>query len=221
MNLDFCITLSGPIVGQLWKLFWASLRHYSDLTDCVFYLVNKDIPADTVREAVESMQDYSVTVYDLPYERGKNFPSFNGDDVAYTCDFMMRECGTCKWACISHFDMWFNSDWLGYARSLVDDDVAIIGNHCPIMLINREAYSQTKVGFATGPNLDTGQSLQIEMRELGWRVIKRPEFNDPSETDEAHRFFHHIGGGGSHYFEPEIGEKIKLVNHMMREFNYK
>ncbi len=214
--IDFCVALSGPNVGVLWKIFWTTLTRNCNIYNVRFHLINKDVPGNIIDDITTSMGIVEVSVYNLPL-LVSNCPEFNGIDVDYTCDFIMNKCGVYKWACISHFDLWFKKDWLTYARGLIANDVAIVGNHCPIMLLNREAYKQSLVKFACVNGLDTAQGLQEEMRGLGWKVESRPELNKDSETEEAHNWFHHIGGGGTHYKEPEVSEKFLACKQIIEE----
>ena len=214
--IDFCVALSGPNVGVLYKLFWVTLSRHCNLSATTFHIINKDVPSSVMDVVVGLMQGYTTKVYKLPRVVDASL-DFNGYDVDYTCDFMMRSCGICNWACISHFDMWFKKDWLTFARQRIADDVAVIGNHCPIMLVNRAAYKYTTVKFSCAEGMDTGKMLQREMVDLGWRVESYPELNKESDTLAAQEWFHHIGGGGWHYNEPEVSVKFKFAIEKMEE----
>lgn len=226
--IDFCITLSSPSVEFMWRLYWGSLRRCCNLEGVRFHIINKDVDKVTLDRVIWSLRVVqSATIYDLPYLHYKNEPERNSEDVAYTCDYLMHNCGYQQWVCISHFDMWFKKekDWLTFAREQIANDVAIIGNHCPIMLINREAYAWSNLKFFTSshPRGDTGMALQREMVNLGWKVLSYPEFNDPKDEKDpngAHSYFHHIGGGGTHYGQADINQKLELVTRVIQEEGY-
>lgn len=260
--IDFCVALSGPIVDVFWPLFWGSLQRHNNLNGVTFHLINKDVGTEVMHVITDSMKGVDWYVYNLPYLGGKrNRPQAelvrmsraSRDDVGYTCDYMTKNCGDKKWLCISHFDMWFKRDWLDCARNLIADEVGMIGHHCPIMLLNREAYKETMVGFHTMSHFvgvphrdggkyeirhvhdprtsnegslsihgfDTGELLELELRSIGWKVDQSLGlFNEEECTDEGHRWYHHIGGGGTHYQESDLVSKRGLVAKMRDELGY-
>src|SRR5688572_11256880 len=96
----------------------------------------------------------------------------------------------------------------------------MVGHHCPIMLLNRHAYSESPVGFRSFEGSDTGVALERDMRRRGWRAESFENFNEEEPTDASHRWFHHIGGGGSHYEKKEVEEKRKLCAYLAQKMGY-
>ncbi len=214
-RIDFCVALSGSdeSVAALWSLFWRTLKDKCDLTGVKFHLVNKNVGKSVVERAAEMA---SAEVHDLPFVwaryDGAGTRSTTSDDVAFTYNYMVTKCGTERWVCLSHFDLYFKKDWLTEARSLARDLVGMVGHHCPIMLLDREAYKKSKVQFSVVPGLNTGQGLERELCELGYQTESFEDFNHESENNNGHHeWFHHIGGGGTHYGKAEVDVKVELV----------
>lgn len=247
--LDFCVALCGPSVSFLWKLFWGTLNKQSNLEGITFHLLNKDVTDNVMCDVIRLMgnRGHTPIVYNIQhtYNPTKTDEDYRFRDISETCDYMMGNCGVNKWVCISHFDMWFKMDWVTTARDLINDKVGIIGNHCPIMLVNREAYKKSVLkfgaisGFFAVPindgsgqyklrykgdhrsfggfpirGFDIGELLELELRSKGWIVEPLNTFNEESE----HLWFHHIGGGGTHYNESEISKKREICDHMIKLF---
>lgn len=210
MKLDFCVALSGPLIVELWRLFWARLNYWSDLNGVILHLINKDGAPHTITSILETV-GIEHHVYNLPFIKGDH-PQLGNNDVDRTCHYMVEHCGNNDWLCISHFDIVFYDDWLGQARSLIRDRVGMIGHHCPIMLLRREAYKDSASGFKMGEGYDTGRLLEKELIESGWLV----ESFEDAQLEESH-WFHHIGFGGTHYDAPNVEAKRSLIAQLSRE----
>ncbi len=138
--IDFCVSVQGPMQRDLMRLFLGSLVKHCRTDGVKFHFVNRE--ADKWSADKTYLREIDYTIYDLPIEC-----SDMGSDVSYCANWMVNRIGVNRWVCISHFDMWFKKDWLTYARSHIADDVALIGVHCPIMLVNRKAYARSVVKF--------------------------------------------------------------------------
>ncbi len=209
--VDFAVTLSGPSVVPLWSLFWQTLTRFNNLDGVTFHLVNKDVGKPDFDLVAGQCK---AKTYSAPYKAG-HCHDLIPIDVAETCDYMVKECGRERWLCISHFDIWFKKDWLSNARRLALPGVAMIRHHCPIMLLNREAYRFSKVKFSASAVMDNGLQLEDELRSLGWKVESFENFNKEGST---HEWFHHIGGGGS-YGQDHADRYSQIVSDKLAELN--
>ncbi len=194
-------------------MFWTSLSRHLDIGDVEFHLVNKDVSeSDMIKVLAIMSPGVKYKVHNLPFIGG-SYGDIKYDDVAYTCDYMVMSCGSAEWLCISHFDIFFKWDWLTRAKMMIKSKVAMIGHHCPIMLLRREAYKDSKTKFGTDANHDTGQIMEKELKDAGWEVEDFENFNNEGST---HYWFHHIGGGGCHYEQSDIAHKISVVNQLTK-----
>ncbi len=142
--IDFCVTVTAPNVDVLFRLFIGSLQRYSDLSDVRFHILDRGCNEAGREQVHRSLQRYWYHIYD---ELGKNQCDIGSVDVRSNCDWMVRNCGVQRWAVISHFDVVFKRDFLGWMRQHMTDDVGMVGQHCAVMALNREAYLQCRVGF--------------------------------------------------------------------------
>ena len=192
-DIDFCIALSGVCVEPLWLLTWTTIKDKFDLSGVEFHIVNKDVNTNLVQRVVK---DCNAKLYQLPYQN-HDHTRLNLNDVVETCDYMVRNCGANKWVCLSHFDIRFKSDWLSEARRLAHDDVAMVGHHCPIMLLNREAYAGSKVKFEMC-GMDTGLMLEREFVERGWKIVSFEDCRTDGMRGDDHPWFFHMGNGSTY-----------------------
>ncbi len=162
--VDFCVTASAPNVDVLFRLFFGSLQRHSDLSRTKFHILDRGCNESGLAQIRESLQRYPYTIYD---QLGKIDTNVGSSDVAVTCDWMVNNCGTAKWCVISHFDVVFKKDFLGKMREHMRDDTAMVGQHCAIMAVNREAYTNSLVrfqsisGFVAQPIYDMVDGLRI------------------------------------------------------------
>ncbi len=158
--LDFCVSVQGPMAKDLMRLFLGSLVRHCRTDGVKFHFVCRNGNSWTADNPYLKELDWNVRYLSFAHTQ----------DVNYCADWMLKNCGTEKWACLSHFDMWFKKDWLTYAREHTADDVALVGVHCPIMLINRDAYAQSVVkfntmdGFCAVPLTDSSRDWKLRHR---------------------------------------------------------
>lgn len=226
-KVDFCVPIGGPASVILCRMFFGSLFKTSDTSDTTFHLINKGLSNSEAKE-IESM--FRGTGHDpiwYSYDKPFNHSTSNSKDTYETDEWLMDNCGASKWVVLSHFDMYFKLDFLSNMKRRINDNnprQAMLGQHCPIMMLNREAYreswikfkdvapffavmidrdpkNQAKLRFGNDKRIG-GQVIPIvgfdvgELLELELR-IRGWEVEPLQEEFDAH--FHHFGGGGSFF----------------------
>ncbi len=142
--IDFCVTVTAPNVDVLFKLFFSSLKRHSNLSKVKFHILDKGCNAAGREQLHRSLHSHDYIIYGC---LDKNNHDLGSVDVTRNCDWMVNNCGTCKWVVISHFDIMFKRDFLGKMMDHMKDDVAMVGQHCAIMALNREAYKHSYLKF--------------------------------------------------------------------------
>ncbi len=247
--IDFCVVVSAPNVDVLFRLFFGSLQRHSALNDVCFHILDRGCNDAGLRQVRESLLRYPHTIYSCVDRNHETLGS--AIDVAGNCDWMVNNCGTSKWVVISHFDIVFKKDFLGRMVQHMSDDVALIGQHCAIMAVNREAYKQSRIkfrsmgGFVAQPigdgsgeyrvrhsrdprvkehdgsvtirGFDIGQLLELEMRNMGWKVHPLTVW---LEEGDHHEWYDHHGGGGSHWGEPYLSMHRNRALKLIEEGGY-
>lgn len=217
--VDFCVIVGGPNAVDLCRMFFWSLNEVTSTFGNVnFYLINRDLDSESfsqICDMVPGCKRWRRSPLPEGYVRGEQDRLVK--DTEWSCSWAVENCGTNKFVVLSHFDVFFVADWLNYLRSQITDQVGILGQHCPFMLLNREAYAQSRFKFAyAGPfsvvplkdhpdqcrmylynderaegsmriGFDTGELLELELRYLGWEC--RPL------REEYDNYFYHFTGG--------------------------
>jgi hypothetical protein len=215
--VDFCVMLEGPNAVDLARVTFHSFKEtVSALDGVTFHLINKDL----------SERDFAVIAALVPGCRTYHLPptafpaDFNlGDDTTARCEWMVEHCGNKQFVVLCHFDLFFIGDFLNLLRSLATDRTGMLGQHCPFMLLNRQAYAESVMKFhqfgpffmvphEQNPNqlylyhhLDKrvrGSKLQVacdmgEQLELELRC--RGWDCDPLREEHGKYFYHFSGGG--------------------------
>lgn len=218
--IDWILPLDGTIIDVFAPLLFKSLLRHSDVSDINFHLIDKGQP-QVVMEQIDQLLERKTV-----HRWGQTPDVMNATDVARTCEWGVENCGSEKWCIISHMDIMFKGDWIGAARSKMRDDYGMLGEHCPIMALNRDAYKRNgRYGFT-----DVAQFFAVPINESGSGTDCKLRFKgDPRITEqsvairgfdngellelelrtggwhcdpmiqEAAWFVRHIGGGSTHH----------------------
>ncbi len=212
--IDLCIALNGPLVDVLLPITMSTLLAHNDLSDVTLHFVNKDC-APAVVDYVSKLKGVAdVIVYQMPEPPAAAFLNFHDRhtpeemtvirDVAWTCQWMLENCGHQDWAFISHFDIQFKGPLLHYYRGIIEKDIGQIGAHnTGLVGYRRKAVQNSDVGFhvlddcylvredgrwkirhARDPRCcdllpvhgwDVGELLELGLQYKHWRVISETE----------------------------------------------
>lgn len=222
--VDFCVVLSGVNALPLSRIFFWTLQQTTSLEGVTFHLINKDIPGEEFHKIIEMVPKCNTytrppvlnTIMDRNVGPYKNLLEL---DTEWSCNWTVGNCGVNKFVVLSHFDIVFLQDFLSYLRSRATHRTGMLGQHCPFMLLNRDAFSQSCFKFrAEGPfkaiinkqvprefNLYhpadtrvTDDALQTgfdtgELLELELRTMGWE--CDPLRSEFDRHFYHFSGGG--------------------------
>lgn len=157
--IDLCVMLNGPHVGYMLPFFLDSLRKQSSMEGVTLHFVHRDLTAP-VQDYLKGIECESFQVHHHP-ESYKDFSvshalrehgqEHSATDCAGMCEWMIENCGTTEWCFISHFDVEFLKDLLGWYRKLASqssDAVGQVGSHrTGIVGYRRIALRQCTCGF--------------------------------------------------------------------------
>lgn len=146
INVDLCFILGGPNAIDLSRLCFNSLaRTCSTLRGVTVHLVNTNLECDQFEKIVEMFPN--STPHQHPCEN-----DVCPHETELTCDWVVKNCGRNRFVVLSHFDLFFVGDFLNLLRTKIDGRTGMLGQHCPFMLLNRDAYAKSEVRFrALGP----------------------------------------------------------------------
>jgi hypothetical protein len=150
-EIDFLVCIAGYDNNSIEKhvpRFIDTLKSKCNLKGVNVFIVLRDcfpIPA-SVKDIIHNS---GFTVKNCPISN----PDEVGEDTSNTCNWMVSNIGNATWVGISHFDIEFEGDYFQYARSIMNNADIIGRHHSGIIMIRREAYNKTKVGFSTIGNL--------------------------------------------------------------------
>jgi hypothetical protein len=154
--IDLCVAINGKNLDVQLPMFFESFYRVVNQAHLIVHVVDKGI-GEKERDYLNRLRDIhgdKFIIYDLkePYveiHTPRCTPvSWCGGDTAYTCKWMMENCGTNDWVIMSHFDIMFKGDIINVMAQHIADDVGMIGQHSQgIVFINRIAYGQTFVEF--------------------------------------------------------------------------
>lgn len=157
--IDLCIALNGPMVNALLPITMHTLYKWNNMEDVNLHFVNKDCNSEMVNWLGKLKGN--VTVYQMPEppehasmrwrqpdpSKPEPEPTITRD-VAWTCQWMLENCGHQEWAFISHFDIDCKAPLLDYYRNLIDDETGQIGSHgTGLVGYRRKAVQSSDVGF--------------------------------------------------------------------------
>ncbi len=137
--IDLCFALNGPLVDVLLPIAMHTLIAHNNLEKVRFHFVDKDC-SDSVRKYLDALP-YDVTVYQMKEPPERAFTQMRSPsgkiememnvirDVAWTMEWMLKNCGYHEWAFISHFDMEQIGPLVDYYRSLIHGNIGQIGCH--------------------------------------------------------------------------------------------
>lgn len=155
--VDFCVVFGGKNAELLARMFFYSLNHVTSTFKGVnFHFVNRDLNTDEFNRICSIVSNYKI------YNRSpipscmikkwsKRKFTIPQDqmilDTEWSCQFVSEYCGTEKFFILSHFDIFFIGDFINYLRSKVTDNTGMLGQHCPFMLVNRDALRKSHFKF--------------------------------------------------------------------------
>lgn len=238
--VDFCVTFSGPNALLLARVCFGSLlRTAGSLEGVVFHLVNKDVPPEEFAALAGLIpNDCKCWLYDRPSvpsslllepayaRRGMGMDSLVVD-VDWSYRFMTEKCGSVNFVVLANFDLFFVGDFLNLLRSRVTRNTGMLGQHCPFMLLSREAYQSSHFKFRSeGPfkvvprpgspgecylyHPDdlraVGAALQVgfDAGELLELELRLQGWEVDPLRQEFDRYFYHFSGGGRVYGGDEM-----------------
>lgn len=198
--IDLCVAFNGDNTDVFGQLFFGTLLKSCNLENVRIHMINNG----RLPEIVYLPYKININEYDLtkqyPVIAHDAHPSYDFCVEAVLrswemADWMVNNCGKEKWCIISHFDLAFHADIIRWFRERMSDKVGIIGSHCPIMAVNRVAYSNRRVGFEPGVGCDVGMLLINDLINLGWQYHPF----DANTYGESNKFFYHFREGGSYH----------------------
>lgn len=148
-QVDVCVAVEGPNAKELAATFASSLLRTSDISGYLFHIVNKNEDTAATDNLVSRLHVGGASALcrrkDPEPEHVRRNTAL---DVAATYDWMCRNCGDRSWVLLTHLDLLFEGDLFLWMRDRVDaDDVAMVGEHCPAVLIRRDVYAQCFSGW--------------------------------------------------------------------------
>lgn len=214
--IDLCIAFNGRNVDILSQLYFESFFRCCKTERLNLHLIDNGIDKNEVK--LSSIQ-LNYTWHRPKSEWKPSLPitdyyAESALDVVSIAEWILDNCGTSKWCILSHFDILFRNDIISWIRSKISDDVGVIGTHCPMMTINREAYKTRSVGFANqGSQYDVGMLLELDLVSKGW---KHEKFDECANTHyPMEHFFHHIGGGGGYKCKLEFDATRNYAEYLL------
>lgn len=218
-KVDFCVTVGGRNALLLSRIFFWSLNEVvANWERVTVHLINRDLQ-DGEFHAVSKIADRCPTVVRKHTRPPRPSPARDvGEDVAWTCGWVSANCGSEDFVILSHFDIFFFRDFLTLIRSSITPLVGMLGQHCPIMALNRYALSRCSLLFETVPRLYAVQhetnpnqlylyhphdpraagatmSTGFDMGELLELEMRcRGWLCDPMRAHMADHFYHFTGG---------------------------
>ncbi len=196
--VDYCVAFNGKNTDVLSKVFFDTLFEQCNMTNVRLHIVDNG----QVKELVDKqVNKYNPTWYT---PKGEIQPTNPPNDFYVTsilnpwtmAEWMLENCGKFQWCVISHFDMLFTGDVLSWMRSVMSDNTAIVGTHCPIMAINRKLYKNRRVGFEPSTNKDVGMLLEEDLQSQGYKHTKLDM--------KTMSMLLHFGGGASYHNKEEF-----------------
>lgn len=237
--VDFCVALGGPLAIDLSRVCFESLvRTCADFQRVRFHLVNLDLESEVFSEICRMVP--GCKIYRRPPVPSGSVQM--GDDTEWTCEWMARNCGTEQFVVLCHFDLFFFGDFLNRMRSMVTVNTGMLGQHCPMMLLNREAMTESRVRFATGrghfyatphpdhPNQfflyhESDPRADLSAPHTGFDQGELLELELRSrgwECDDLRRefenYFYHFSGGGRVRSGPEFDSLKRRVAMFTEEY---
>jgi hypothetical protein len=173
-----------------------------------------------------------VKLWERPLFESGSRHSGHYTPVAYntsqTMQFMMDNCGDEDWVIISHYDLMFKGDFIGFIKNNISENVGQIGEHqFGAVAYNRKAYCESGVKFCSfsgaviggGNKLshlndtrikgkgmpeiwgwDVAELYTIEVQSRGWQLIAVPENNN---------YYEHQRSGSNYNKDSEVNRIIK------------
>lgn len=152
--VDMCVIVGGAIAPLMCRIFFWSLRQVlANVGGVNFHLINLDLSAEDFGRIIELAplcKTYTRPPVPESLWRRYRFAtgSFMGVDTEWSCDWTVENCGVEKFVIISHFDLFLMRDVVTHVRSKVTDNTAMMGQHCPFFILNREAYRSSRLKFS-------------------------------------------------------------------------
>jgi hypothetical protein len=155
--IDLCLALNGQHVGVMLPIFMDSLKKTADLSDVTLHFVDKgcSIP---VKNYLHSIEGDKVVLHEMVgafkhYSAGfRDGIENTATDCSCTCQWMFDRCGDSEWCFISHFDIEFFKDVLGWYREKcgsLDGHMGQVGSHrTGLVGYRRAAVKQCGVNFS-------------------------------------------------------------------------
>ncbi len=142
VDVDFCVTFNGLNALLLSRIFFWSLKKTTSIGGVNFHLVNIDLSEEEFAEIVAMAPKCNT------YQRPPSVDGYPGGDAVWSCEWVLENCGKKQFVVLSHFDTFFVRDFLTCLRRMVTQNTGMLGQHCPFMLLNREACTRTRAGFS-------------------------------------------------------------------------
>lgn len=252
MKVDFCVAIGGPSAISLSRVFFHSLNEVTTtFAGVTFHLVNRGVADDIFNEVcamVSGCETYvRPPIPDSMMRRAKRRAHPIGDDLLsldteWTYEWMIKNCGNNQFVAMSHFDIFFVGDFLNYLRGKITPNTGMLGQHCPFMFINREAFShsyfkfrcesglyavpigpetkQCHLYYANDPRM-TSNAMPIgldngELLELELRILG---WDTASLREEFDNYFYHFTGGDRVVDGPELKSIHDRARMFIEEYN--
>lgn len=215
MTIDFCVALNGQNVDVLTHILFKSLSDHCNTKDLNFHIVDNGItePRENLKKIPKDALWHTI---DPKWKPSRPLEEYYSESILTPWDvagWMVNNCGTSKWCMLSHIDLVFNGDVLSWFRNRMADRVGIVGTHCPIMLVNREAYKEQGVNFNCGDNCDVGILLERDLASKGWIHHKFDMV--------VNKLLYHLGSGSSHHNKDEYTSIRNRTNNIIEGVDFR
>lgn len=144
-ELDFLVSVAGDdaaLVAELTREFFSTLRSRCSLQKVnVFIVLRECWPVPKSVENELRGTGFQLRTCPLPKHHQRR------EDTSRVCDWMVQNVGSAPWFVVSHYDIVFHGDYVGYLRSVMPTADKIGSHHNGIVCMRRAAYQECQVGF--------------------------------------------------------------------------
>lgn len=150
ISSDLCIALNGPHVASMLPVFCKTLKDHVNLDGVTVHFISKNL-SSSINAWLENLGWATIHYLEKPpsYPDGYIERDMICGDVANTCEWIVRSCGSSPIVFLCHFDVVFRKDLLSkYREAFEDSTLGQAGEHrTGLVGYRRTALTQTWVGF--------------------------------------------------------------------------
>ncbi len=233
--------MQGPNLDLLARIFLKSMLKVVNLDGITLHIVDNGMSFEHLTGLGELLAPFPLAVPGiwpkpkLPEVRhgwdNQDISKYAAANTAAVCEWMLTNCGTNKWCMITHFDIQFKRDIIAAMRERLTPQHGLLGSHCPMMMINREAWEQCQVpfrnvdGFVVAPDTLGNPKLRhgsdarrkgggtpitgFDVAELFEAVLPGYGWTCEAMEDEIASHVHHMRSGSGWMNNTDIDRQVR------------